>query len=112
VPHHISLDLPSTSASESRVTVWGDGRYLPFRSDVFASVLCTQVIEHVPTPEHVFAQAYRVLKAGGYLVLTTPQTWGLHEVPHDYYRYTEYGLRFLAERAGFTVVRVEPTCGI
>ena len=63
-------------------------------------------------PEDVFAQAYRVLKSGGFLVLTTPQTWGLHGAPHDYYRYTEYGLRYLAERAGFDVVRIEPTCGI
>ena len=112
VTRSVFLDLPTNSASEPHVTVWGDGRSLPFRSCVFDSVLCTEVIEHVPTPERVFAETYRVLKTGGHLVLTTPQTWGLHEVPHDYYRYTEYGLRFLAETAGFRVERIEPTCGI
>jgi SAM-dependent methyltransferase len=108
----VFLDIPANSASERDVTVWGDGRALPFGSDVFDSVLCTEVIEHVPTPQRIFAEAYRVLKPGGHLVLTTPQTWGLHEVPHDYFRYTEYGLRFLAETAGFCVERIEPTCGI
>jgi SAM-dependent methyltransferase len=112
VTRYVSLDLPSNSASERSVSVWGDGRLLPFRSGSFDSVLCTEVIEHVPTPELVFAEAHRVLRVGGHLVLTTPQTWGLHEVPHDYYRYTEFGLRFLAERAGFHVLRIQPTCGI
>jgi SAM-dependent methyltransferase len=112
ITRHVFLDLPSNSAGEAMVTVWGDGRALPFRSQVFDSVLCTEVIEHVSTPADVFVEVYRVLKTGGRLVLTTPQTWGLHEVPHDYYRYTEYGLRFLAERAGFCVERIQPTCGI
>ena len=112
VTRYVFLDLPTNSASERMVSVWGDGQALPFRPDAFDSVLCTEVLEHVPAPEHLFAEVYRVLKQDGHLILTTPQTWGLHEVPHDYYRYTEFGLRFLAERAGFTVLVVKPTCGI
>ena len=108
VRRYVFLDLPSNSASEQEVSVWGDGCRLPFQAGVFDCVLCYEVIEHVPTPERVFIEAHRVLKPRGHLVLTTPQTWGLHEIPHDYYRYTEYGLRFLAENAGFTD-RTDPT---
>ena len=58
------------------------------------------------------AEAARVLKAGGVLLLTTPQTWGLHLEPHDFYRYTRYGLRYLAEKSGLEVIEVMPTCGL
>lgn len=112
VSRWVSLDLPSNSADETGVTVFGSGLCLPFRDGVFDSVLCTEVLEHVPDPARLVDEAARVLRPGGCLVLTTPQTWGLHEVPHDYYRYTEYGLRYLAERSGLTVEAVEPTCGI
>jgi hypothetical protein len=59
----------------------------------------------------MLAEAVRVLRPGGFQVLTTPQTWGLHHVPHDYYRYTPYGLRYLAEKNGLTVLAVYPTSG-
>lgn len=112
VTSYLALDLPSNSAGERGVHVFGDGRFLPFLDASFDTVLCTEVVEHVPTPELVFGESARVLKPGGHLVLTTPQTWGLHEAPHDYYRYTEFGLRFQAERAGLRVVSVTPTCGV
>ncbi|MBV8655501.1 MAG: hypothetical protein JO160_05600 [Candidatus Eremiobacteraeota bacterium] len=53
---------------------------------------------------------YRVLVPGGYLVLSAPQYYEMHEVPHDYYRFTEYGLRYLLSRAGFTVVELRKEC--
>jgi SAM-dependent methyltransferase len=78
---------------------------------VFDLVLCTEVIEHVPEPQEVFREAARVLRPAGILVLTTPQTNPLHEVPHDYYRFTRYGLMYLAERAGLRIVTIETLGG-
>jgi hypothetical protein len=46
------------------------------------------------------------------LILTAPQTWGLHEEPRDYYRFTSYGLRYLAEVNGFQVEYIEPRGGL
>jgi SAM-dependent methyltransferase len=65
----------------------------------------------VPEPQQFLAEAFRVLKAGGKAVLMTPMMWGEHEPPHDYYRYTRYGLRYLAEKAGFEVISIEPLTG-
>jgi SAM-dependent methyltransferase len=53
----------------------------------------------------------RVLRPGGSLVLTSPFTWHLHDEPHDYWRFTEFGLRLLLERAGLEVVELRPTNG-
>jgi SAM-dependent methyltransferase len=76
---------------------------LPFAEGTFDAVLCTQVLEHVPEPKAVLTELCRVLKPGGRLFLTAPQSWHQHQKPHDYFRYTSFGLRYLLERAGLEV---------
>ena len=86
-----------------RADVWGDVLDLPFRDGTCDTVLCNQVLEHVPNPQEAIDEMARVLRPGGYLILTAPHIWGLHEIPHDYFRFTPYGLRHLAEKSGLTV---------
>jgi SAM-dependent methyltransferase len=65
------------------------------------SMLCSEVLEHVPHPERAMAEFHRILKPGGVVVLTVPFMARLHEEPHDYYRYTRHGVRRLFDDAGF-----------
>jgi SAM-dependent methyltransferase len=104
----VRLDLPPNS----NIDVCGNGMALPFRAAVFDAVLCNQVLEHVCEPSQLMAEVARVLKPHGVLLLTTPQTWGLHLEPQDFYRFTEYGLRYLAQNHGLEVIEVAPTCGL
>lgn len=108
VERYIGLDVPP----DGQVNVYGDGMALPFRRAVFDTVLCNEVLEHVPEPFMLLEEAARVLKPGGVLLLTTPQTWGLHLEPYDFYRYTKHGLRYLVEKCRLEVVEVIPTCGL
>jgi ubiquinone/menaquinone biosynthesis C-methylase UbiE len=96
----------------SKVDVVGDAQALPFCGESFDTIMCNEVLEHVPEPSQLFSEAVRVLEPGGYLLLTTPQTWGLHLEPHDYYRFTIYGLRHQAEKSGLDVIEIEPTSGL
>jgi SAM-dependent methyltransferase len=66
----------------------------------------------VTEPWSTIAEITRVLKPGGRLVLSAPQAWRVHEAPHDYYRFTKYGLRFLAENNGLIVEQVYPLGGV
>ena len=109
VHRYIGLD---TLPIGRRMDVCGDALALPFRDEVFDTVLCNQVLEHVPEPGQLLREIGRVLKPAGALLLTAPQTWGLHHEPHDFYRYTKYGLRYLVEASGFRVIEIEPTCGL
>lgn len=84
---------------------------IPFKTESFDAIFCTQVLEHVPEPESVLRELFRLLKVEGRLMLTAPQEWYLHQPPHDYYRFTKYGLRYLLEKEGFTVETVEPIGG-
>jgi len=71
------------------------------------AALLTQVLEHVPDPRAVLRDIHRILRSDGPLYVTVPLMWELHELPHDYYRYTPSSLRLLLEEAGFRDVKVE-----
>ena len=81
---------------------------LPFDAGTADGVLFTQVLEHVVDPRSVLAELHRVLRPGGRLFLTAPLVWELHEMPHDYFRYTAPGLEALAREAGFVEIDVQP----
>ena len=67
-------------------------------------VLSSQVLEHVLDPAIYLSECFRVLKPGGKLLVTTHGTFWDHACPHDYWRWTAYGLRQAVENAGFSVL--------
>jgi SAM-dependent methyltransferase len=105
------LESITTSHGFEQVDVVGNALKLPFADNHFDCTVAFQVLEHIPDPLEMLSEAYRIIKPGGYLVLTTPFMWGEHEQPHDYYRYTQFGLGYLAEKAGFEKIRIEGQTG-
>lgn len=81
---------------------------LPLETSSVDAVVCTQVLEHIADPVDALVEFRRVLRPGGRLIVTVPLTWYLHETPHDYYRYTAYGLRHVLEKAGFVDIDIQP----
>jgi SAM-dependent methyltransferase len=88
-----------------------DLKSIPVWSGRYDLVVCSQVLEHINEPKQVLRELYRVLKPDGALWLSAPLFYEEHEVPHDYFRYTQFGLRHLLESVGFQVVRIEPLEG-
>lgn len=72
----------------------------------YDTVLCTEVLEHVPSPAPFLAQTARVLRPGGRLVMTVPFAARWHFIPFDYWRYTPSSLKLLLAEAGFENIRV------
>ncbi len=85
---------------------------LPFKDYSFDSVICTELLEHLAQPELCLAEIKRVLKAGGYVYLTAPQTWCLHYEPYDFWRFTRYGLEHLLQKGGFKIVSIARIGGV
>lgn len=105
------IDHFRTLHKNEKIEVFGTALQLPFKNDQFDSAVCLQVLEHVPEPVELLREACRTLKPGAHLILTAPHIWALHEEPHDYFRYTSHGLRFILEKAGFEVIEIRPMAG-
>ena len=78
-----------------RPHVVGDASRLPLRDASIDVVTMIEVLEHVPEPWRAVDEARRVLRPGGVLVGSAPLVWPIHADPHDYFRFTDAGLRAL-----------------
>ena len=103
---YFGLDYPITHAKgySGCPDLFGDGQCLPFRDASFDSILALDVLEHLPLPEYCIREAARVLRCGGQLILQTPFLYPLHDMPHDFQRWTLPGLELLVQRHGLTVL--------
>jgi len=100
------VDIPDTLHGQSKIDVFASADDLPFEDETFDCLLCTEVLEHCPDPVRVMGEARRVLRPGGVVFLTTPFQVGVHEPPHDFYRYTPFAIRYLAEESGLDVISI------
>jgi SAM-dependent methyltransferase len=103
---YFGLESKSTLHGLTQSDVIGDALSLPFKDNISDTIISYQVMEHVPEPEKFMKEIYRILKPECYCILSTPFMWGEHEVPIDYYRYTRYGIKYLANKSGFEVINI------
>lgn len=106
-----ALDYPATGQDMygAKPDVFADGAQLPFADQTFTTVFCLEVLEHVPRPVQVMEEIARVLKPGGLAYISVPFLYPLHDAPHDFQRYTSYGLRRNAENARLEVISIQAT---
>jgi SAM-dependent methyltransferase len=107
----VDLGIGDASWNYRRLDCIADLQALPLREASCDACLNIVTLEHVREPGRVICELGRVLKPGGRLLLIVPHEWEVHQSPHDYYRYTRHGVRYLLDRAGFESVVIEPVGG-
>ena len=102
---YIGMEIfPAATGAKDHAEILYDGRRFPIGDSTIDAVVLNQVLEHAFHPDELLSEIHRVLTADGTLLVTVPFLWDEHEQPHDYARYTSFGLKYLIEHHGFQVI--------
>jgi len=98
----INIDI----SSYNNVHIVADASRLPFKNNSVDAIVNIVILEHVPEPEKVVDEMYRVIKNGGVIYSHIPFMQGFHASPHDYKRWTSSGISQLHHNF------IEIECGV
>jgi SAM-dependent methyltransferase len=72
-----------------------NGEDIPFESETFDSLICTEVLEHVFKHQKLVDEMFRVMRPGAFGFLTVPWSARFHYIPYDFFRYTPSSLKII-----------------
>lgn len=97
------LGVDAIENPHADIVVSSGGR-VPLATASADLVLSTQVVYLVADYANYLAECSRLLKPGGWLLLTTHGTWTHHPASGgDYYRFTQDGVRHILTQSGFEI---------
>jgi SAM-dependent methyltransferase len=115
----MGLEISAVAAAQASRTAAGrvvvaNALSTPFASQRFDAVTLWDVLEHLPDPHAAMAEAARLLRSGGRLVLTTGDVgslaarlsgprWHLYTIPEHLFFFSRRSLRLLLEAHGFRI---------
>lgn len=100
---HLGVDIHPAAG----VDIVADAHFLSHAvvAGSLSGVFSRAVLEHIAAPWLVAAEINRVLAMGGVTYHLVPQTFPVHEMPNDFWRYTDEALKVLFGPAtGFEVL--------
>jgi len=111
VEKHLGLEYsPESGYRKNLADFCGDAMNLPMADESVDTILCTEVLEHIPHPEKAIAEFARILRPNGVIITTAPFFFPIHD-SWDFYRYTHDGIATLMKANNLEVVKVEPLSG-
>jgi len=108
---YTGVDWSNTIHNNNADIVTDLNKEFKIKNDVADTIISLSVMEHLYNPQLFLKESYRILKKDSYIILGVPWMWHIHEAPHDYFRYTPYGLKYLFSEAGFKEIHIQPTSG-
>ena len=130
--HYTGLDLTPAMIEQAKkknipnaTFVVGDCENFPFENDSFDAIICSMSFHHYPNPQDFFNSAYRVLRKGGRLILrdytsSNVIVWLMNHLEMPLANLVGHGdvkvhkpaeFTAMAEKAGFTVLKMEKQKG-
>ena len=107
----VDLGVGDAAWDYSRLDAIADLTALPFAGGAFDAALHIVTIEHLREPGCALREIGRTLARGAPILIAAPHEWEVHQAPHDYFRFTRFGLAHLLEKAGFEVLEMRAAGG-
>jgi SAM-dependent methyltransferase len=111
VDEHIGVDRVESGRKPDAVDVVATAYDVPLPDGYADTILFSSVIEHLEDPHRGMQTCSRLLAPGGYLIMTAPFFWPIHEAPYDFYRFSPYALRELVNDVELELVELVPLSG-
>ncbi|HKQ48333.1 MAG TPA: class I SAM-dependent methyltransferase [Phycisphaerae bacterium] len=110
VESYDGLDIERRSPKTRFIADAHDMGVIPTGS--YDTVISISALEHMARPWVAVREMRRVCRPGGLVVVCVPHMSRLHEEPHDYFRFSPYGLASLGQWAGLCVQKTQPAGGL
>jgi SAM-dependent methyltransferase len=111
VEKHLGLEYsPESVYRGCEANFFGDAMKLPLADNSIDTILCTEVLEHIPNPEKTIAEFARILRPNGVIITTAPFFFPIHDA-WDFFRYTHDGLANLMKQQGLEIELIKPLSG-
>ncbi|MFH1509263.1 MAG: methyltransferase domain-containing protein [bacterium] len=102
------VGLQTKEWDNSKLDIVSDIINIPVEDNSFDNIMCIEVFEHLIEPYKAITEFSRILKLGGYLVLTAPICSLTHFAPHYYANgFSKYWYRKVLEDHGFEIKELE-----
>lgn len=100
--------LQMGSWSQYNLDIVSDITAIPEPDASFDAIMCVEVFEHIPDPIKAVQEFARLLKPGGYLILTAPFCSLTHFAPYHFYTgYNRYFYETYLPANGFEIVDLQ-----
>lgn len=80
----------------------------PLNDNSYDHLMAINVLEHIYDYNSFLAESFRILKANGKFILTSPFLFQIHGCPNDYNRFTKDALIKMFENHHFQVEKIIP----
>jgi ubiquinone/menaquinone biosynthesis C-methylase UbiE len=93
----------------AQIDIVSDIVAIPEKDKSFDAIMCIEVFEHIPEPIKAIKEFSRLLKKGGYLILTASFCSLTHFAPYHFYSgYNRYFYEYHLKEAGFEILEISP----
>lgn len=84
---------------------------LPINNGQYDTAICFLPLDYLKEPQNFLNESFRILKSGGYLLLTASWIYPYHPEPEDYFRFSDNALRYMLRKSGFQIESISPLGG-
>lgn len=103
------LETPHVGSPKPDIEFDMNEIYTPFKEDRVDLVFCLEVFEYIWNPVQAMQNIAQTLKEGGEAWVTFPFFYPTHQpLEEDCLRYTQFGIKKLADYAGLTIEEIAP----